>query len=56
MIECDNVTGAVEYLLRVEVGNLAAFKVFNPDVLGTLPHVTSITTCMVMGSPTDERA
>ena len=56
VIECHNVTGTIEYLLRVEVADLAAFKVFHTDVLGTLPQVTSITTYVVMGSPKDERA
>ena len=56
VIECHNVTGAIEYLLRVEVADLAAFKVFHTDVLGTLPQVTSITTYVVMGSSKDERA
>ena len=54
--ECHNVTGTVEYLLRVEVADLAAYKVFHTDVLGTLPQVNSIVTYVVMGSPKDERA
>jgi DNA-binding Lrp family transcriptional regulator len=56
VLECHNVTGTIEYLLRVEVADLAAFKVFHTDVLGTLPQVNSITTYVVMGSPKDERA
>lgn len=54
--ECHNVTGAIEYLLRVEVSDLAAYKVFHTDVLGVLPQVSSITSYIVMGSPKDERA
>lgn len=54
--ECHNVTGAIEYLLRIEVPDLAAYKVFHTDVLGTLPQVNSLTTYVVMGSPKDERA
>ena len=54
--ECHNVTGTVEYLLRVEVADLAAYKVFHTDVLGTLPQVSSLVTYVVMGSPKDERA
>lgn len=54
--ECHNITGAFEYLLRVEVSDLAAYKVFHTDVLGTLPQVTSITTYVVMDSSKDERA
>lgn len=54
--ECHNVTGAVEYILRVEVGDLASYKRFHSEVLGALPHVSTITTYMVMASPKDERA
>jgi Lrp/AsnC family transcriptional regulator, leucine-responsive regulatory protein len=54
--ECHNVTGAVEYVLRVEVADLAAYKAFHTDCLGTLPQVTAITTFVVIGSPKDERA
>lgn len=55
VVECHNVTGAFEYLLRVETTDLAAYKQFHGDVLGTLPHVTAITTYVVMSSPKDER-
>jgi DNA-binding Lrp family transcriptional regulator len=54
--ECHNVTGAVEYLLRVEARDLAAYKHFHTEVLGVLPQVASLTTYVVMGSPKDERA
>ena len=54
--ECHNVTGAVEYLLRVEVSDLAAFKTFHTDVLGSLPQVQSLTTYVILDSPKDERA
>ena len=54
--ECHNVTGGVEYLLRVEVADLAAYKRFHTDVVGALPQVQSLTTYVVMGSPKDERA
>ena len=56
VIECHNVTGTVEYLLRVEATDLAAYKVFHTDVLGTLPQVNAITSYVVMGSPKDLRA
>ena len=56
VIECHNITGTVEYLLRVETEDLAAYKVFHTDVLGTLPQVNSISTYVVMDSPKDERA
>lgn len=54
--ECHNITGTVEYLLRVEVADLAAYKVFHSDVLGAVPKVNQITSYVVMGSPKDERA
>ncbi len=54
--ECHNVTGAVEYLLRVEAEDLAAYKRFHTEILGVLPQVNSITSYVVMGSPKDERA
>ncbi|SLN25710.1 Leucine-responsive regulatory protein [Roseovarius albus] len=56
VVECHNTTGAVEYLLRIEVSDLAAYKSFHTDVIGTLPQVSSITSYVVMGSPKDERA
>jgi len=55
VLECHNITGTVEYLLRIEVSDLAAYKLFHTDVLGTLPQVHSLTTYVVMGSPKDER-
>lgn len=54
--ECHNITGNVEYLLRVETADLAAYKHWHTDVLGVLPEVRSITTFVVMGSPKDDRA
>jgi len=54
--ECHNITGTIEYLLRVECADLAAYKVFHTDVLGVLPQVNAITSYVVMGSPKDERA
>ena len=55
VVECHNITGAVEYLLRVEAADLKAYKSFHTDVLGTLPQVHAITSYVVMGSPKDER-
>lgn len=54
--ECHNITGTVEYLLRVEAEDLRAYKAFHTEVLGALPMVANITTYIVMGSPKDERA
>lgn len=55
VVECHNVTGAIEYLLRVEVADLAAYKHFHNDVLGGLPEVRAITSYVVMSSSKDER-
>lgn len=54
--ECHNITGTVEYLLRIEVADLVAYKRFHTDILGALPQVATITTFVVMGSPKDTRA
>ncbi len=54
--ECHNVTGAIEYILRVEVEDIDAYKQFHTEILGTQPMVNSITSYIVMGSPKDERA
>lgn len=54
--ECHNITGAVEYLLRVEVEDLPAYKSFHADILGVLPQVRSITSHISLGSPKDKRA
>ncbi|MDP5083946.1 MAG: Lrp/AsnC family transcriptional regulator [Yoonia sp.] len=54
--ECHNVAGAFEYMLRVEVADLPAYKAFHTDKLGTVPHVRAITSYMVMGSSKDVRA
>ncbi len=53
--ECHNVTGTVEYLLRVEVADLPAYKTFHTEVLGTLDQVRSLTSYIVLESPKDER-
>lgn len=53
--ECHNITGSYEYLLRVEVKDIAAYKAFHSKVLGALPQVNSITTYMVIDSPKDQR-
>lgn len=54
--ECHNVTGSVEYLLRVEVSDLAAYKRFHADRLGRVPQVASITSYISLASPKDLRA
>jgi DNA-binding Lrp family transcriptional regulator len=54
--ECHNVTGAIEFLLRVETRDLRSFQRFHTEVLGALPQVSTITSYIVMDSPKDERA
>ena len=54
--ECHNITGTIEYLLRVECVDLPSYKRFHTDMLGALPQVNAITSYVVMGSPKDERA
>lgn len=56
VVECHNITGTIEYLLRVECADLPSYKKFHTDILGTSPYVTGITTYVVMGSPKDMRA
>lgn len=53
--ECLNTTGVFEYLLRVELPDMSAYKKFHVDVLGGLPQVNAITTYVVMDSPKDDR-
>lgn len=53
--ECHNVSGTIEYMLHVEVTDLAAYKHFHTDVLGTVEQVASITSYFVMASSKDER-
>lgn len=54
--ECHNITGSVEYLLRVEVESLAQYKKFHAETLGELPQVASITSHVSLGSSKDLRA
>ena len=54
--ECHNVTGTFEYLLRIEVSDLAAYKHFHTEILGALPQVTTITSYIAMGTSKDDRA
>lgn len=53
--ECHNVTGSFEYILRVEVTDLQAYKEFHTNILGTVPQVNSISSHICMGSPKDKR-
>ena len=51
--ECHNITGSVEYLLRVEVADLSAYKAFHSDRLGTLSMVGTIKSHIVLGASKD---
>lgn len=53
--EVHNVTGAVEYLLRVEVADLESYKEFHANTLGIVPQVSSITSYITLASPKDMR-
>ncbi|MGY2572321.1 Lrp/AsnC family transcriptional regulator [Vibrio sp. C8] len=55
VVECHNITGMNEYLLRVETKDLNSYKRFHSNVLGESPQVKSISTMVVMDSPKDER-
>ncbi|MGF1684732.1 Lrp/AsnC family transcriptional regulator [Photobacterium minamisatsumaniensis] len=55
VVECHNITGANEYLLRVETADLSSYKRFHSDVLGEIPQVNSISTLVVMETPKDDR-
>ena len=55
VVECHNIAGTFEYLLRVEARDMAAYKHFHTDVLGTVPSVRSITSYIVMSSSKDAR-
>ena len=55
IVECHNVTGTVEYLLRAEVEDLDAYKTLHTDILGALPDVASLTTYVVLSTAKDER-
>ena len=52
--ECHNVTGNYEYILRIEVADLNAYKEFHAEVLGTIPGVQGITSFISMETVKDE--
>lgn len=54
--ECQNITGSVEYMLRVDVADLEAYKDFHTNTLGTLGQVSSITSYIALASSKDLRA
>lgn len=54
--ECHNITGTIEYLLRVECADIEAYKYFHTEILGQVPYVNALTSYIVMGSAKDARA
>ncbi len=55
IVECHNITGMSEYLLRVETKDLAHYRKIHADVLGECEQVKAITTMVVMDSSKDTR-
>ena len=55
VVECHNITGSVEYMLRIEVADLAAYKRVHTDIIGALPQVNELNSYIVLGSPVDRR-
>ncbi len=55
VIECHNLAGNVEYLLRVEVADLSEYKEFHAHVLGELPQVQSISSHFCLETSKDKR-
>ena len=56
VVECHNITGTIEYLVRVECADMPAYKAFHSETLGALPQVKTLQTFVVMSSPKDDRA
>ncbi len=56
VVECHNITGTAEYLMRIEVADLKAYKELHTEVVGQHPKVSSLTSYIVMASPVDRRA
>lgn len=54
--EVHNIAGTFEYLLRVEASDMDHYKRFHTEILGTVEHVASITSHIVMGISKDTRA
>ncbi len=48
--ECHNVTGNIEYILKVEVADIGAYKHFHTEIIGALPHVASLSTYVVLNT------
>lgn len=55
VLECHNIAGNAEYLLRVEVDDLEGYKNFHADTLGTLPQVGAVTSYFRLSTAKDVR-
>lgn len=55
VLECHNIAGNEEYLLRVEVADLDDYKRFHADVLGTLSQVGSVRSYFRLSTSKDIR-
>lgn len=55
VLECHNIAGSAEYLLRVEVGDLAEYKDFHAHTLGQLPQVSRIESHFCLQTSKDKR-
>ena len=55
VVECHNIAGNAEYLLRVEVSSLEAYKNFHAEVLGVQPQVTQVTSYFRLSTSKDKR-
>jgi Lrp/AsnC family leucine-responsive transcriptional regulator len=50
VVACHHVTGTFDYLLQVEVANLAAYEHFHAEGLAGLPELGAVTSFVVMKS------
>jgi len=55
VLECHNIAGNAEYLLRVECGDLESYKNFHANVLGALPQIGTITSYFRLSTSKDSR-
>lgn len=55
IVECHHVTGTFDYLLRVEVPDLAAYERFHADQLAALHDVAQLVTYISMTDFTDSQ-
>jgi Lrp/AsnC family leucine-responsive transcriptional regulator len=48
VVHCHHVTGNYDYLLQVEVADLAAYEDFHANRLANLPNVAAVTSYVTM--------